>query len=160
LIEFDPKHSREVVDTDFLISSGCLIPVNVLCDIGMMDESLFIDYVDTEWGLRAKLHGYRLLGASGNLMRHRIGETSRRVWLGRWRQVAVHKSFRYYYIFRNCLILLHRPSAFKWRLFHIKRIVMLFFFIVWSLEGTANVRYACAGMRDALAGRTGPMPGT
>ena len=159
-IFFDPKHSRDIVDTDFLISSGCLIPVNVLTDIGMMDESLFIDYVDTEWGLRAKQQGYRLLGASGNLMQHRIGEASQRVWFGRWRQVAVHKSFRYYYIFRNSLILFHRPCAFKWRLFHLKRLLLLFVFIICSRVGMANVRYACAGVRDAIAGRTGPMPGT
>jgi rhamnosyltransferase len=148
------------VDTDLLISSGCLIPVKVLTDIGLMDESLFIDYVDTEWGLRASQRGYRLLGASGNLMQHRIGDASQRVWFGRWRQVAIHKSFRYYYIFRNSLILFHRPCSFKWRLFHLKRLLLLFVFIVCSQKGIANIRYACAGVRDAFAGRTGPMPGT
>lgn len=37
-----------VVDVDYLIASGCLILVNVLKDAGLMNEDLFIDYVDIE----------------------------------------------------------------------------------------------------------------
>ena len=158
LIEFDPDDPDKVVDTDFLIASGCLIPVDVITDVGLMDESLFIDYVDTEWGLRATQRGYCIKGVCGNLMFHRMGEASHNVWLGRWRQVAIHKSFRYYYIFRNCLILFSRPeSTFKWKLFHIKRLLMLLIFISWSRHAPGNLRFAIRGIRDALLGKSGPM---
>jgi rhamnosyltransferase len=36
------------IEADFIISSGALIPVSALDEIGLMDESLFIDHVDTE----------------------------------------------------------------------------------------------------------------
>lgn len=48
---------QEVVEADFVISSGSLVPVSVFDDIGLMDESLFIDHVDTEWCLRAQSKG-------------------------------------------------------------------------------------------------------
>jgi rhamnosyltransferase len=61
---------QNVVETDFVISSGSLIPVSVLDEIGPMDESLFIDHVDTEWCLRAQSKGYKLFGVPGARMVH------------------------------------------------------------------------------------------
>ncbi|MBV1879642.1 MAG: glycosyltransferase family 2 protein [Pseudomonadales bacterium] len=148
-----------LVSTDFLIASGCLISMKALQNVGFMDETLFIDYVDTDWGIRAKNQGYALLGLTGALMQHRMGESSKRLWIGRWREAAVHKSFRYYYIFRNALILYSKPeSDFKWRLFHIKRLLMLLVFISLCKNAKANIRYACSGIKDAVLGRSGPMP--
>jgi len=51
-----------VLETDMLIASGCLIPADVLRDVGLMDDALFIDHVDTDWCMRARARGYRLLG--------------------------------------------------------------------------------------------------
>jgi hypothetical protein len=38
----------EIVPVDFLISSGSLISLAALADIGPFDESLFIEHVGTE----------------------------------------------------------------------------------------------------------------
>ena len=51
------SQSDEPVCVDYLITSGSLIPAQVIRDIGSMDASLFIDHVDTEWILRAKAKG-------------------------------------------------------------------------------------------------------
>ena len=52
---------------DFLISSGALIPLAVLDDVGAMDEGLFIDNVDLEWSFRARARGYApLRGVRGD----------------------------------------------------------------------------------------------
>ena len=58
----DCKQDSAVVEVDFLVSSGSLLPLSPLLDIGLMDESLFIDHVDTEWCFRAKTKGYKLFG--------------------------------------------------------------------------------------------------
>lgn len=47
----------DVVAVDYLVSSGCLIPAQALRAVGPMNEDLFIDYVDIEWGLRAAALG-------------------------------------------------------------------------------------------------------
>ncbi|MCV5831057.1 hypothetical protein OFN28_30780, partial [Escherichia coli] len=54
--------STGCVDVDHLIASGSLIPVDVFEKIGGMDDSLFIDYVDVEWSLRARYQGLRCYG--------------------------------------------------------------------------------------------------
>ena len=57
------EESNRVVEADFLIASGSLIPMATIDVVGGMDDELFIDHVDTEWCFRAKSQGYRLFGA-------------------------------------------------------------------------------------------------
>jgi rhamnosyltransferase len=107
---------QQVVVTDLLISSGSLISIKALDAIGEMDEVLFIDQVDTEWVLRARAKGYTVWGHCQAAMTHALGETRRRVWLGRWREIPLHKPFRYYYMFRNSLLLQRRGyPCWAWR---------------------------------------------
>lgn len=86
----------------FLISSGCLIPLSVVRDVGLMQEDLFIDYVDVEWCLRAKSKGYDCYGSVGVNMAHSIGKQTKR-FIGR--DFSLHDSTRYYYLFRNAILL-------------------------------------------------------
>lgn len=120
-IEYLPCPSADTVaEVDYLISSGCLIHLAALAEIGDMAEDLFIDYVDIEWGLRAQARGYRCLGVCGAAMRHDLGEPPIRFF---GRRVPVHSPLRHYYHFRNAIWLYRRPwvpSAWKladaWRL--------------------------------------------
>ena len=86
----------------FLISSGCLMPLSVVKDVGLMQEDLFIDYVDVEWCLRAKSKGYDCYGSVGANMVHSIGKQTKR-FIGR--DFSLHDSTRYYYLFRNAILL-------------------------------------------------------
>jgi len=75
----------ELLETDFMISSGALIPMQVLDQVGDMNESFFIDHVDTEWILRAKWQGFRSFGVCDAIMEHSLGTETFHFWLGRWR---------------------------------------------------------------------------
>src|SRR5690606_6393231 len=63
-----------VVNVDYLIASGCLIPLDVIEAVGAMQEELFIDYVDIEWGLRAQQQGFKSLGVCAAFMQHQLGD--------------------------------------------------------------------------------------
>ncbi|WP_081609342.1 glycosyltransferase [Zestomonas thermotolerans] len=45
-----------------LNGSGTLVPIALFEQLGGLDESLFIDHVDTEWAFRVTAHGYSLWG--------------------------------------------------------------------------------------------------
>lgn len=62
------------VEKDVLISSGKLLVANAVKDIGMMDETLFIDLVDFEWCWRAKKYGYRVFNSKDVKMGHMVGQ--------------------------------------------------------------------------------------
>lgn len=144
------------VFADFLISSGTMVPVSVLAEVGGMDESLFIDHVDTEWFLRAAGSGYRFLGACAARMNHGLGERTQRLWLGRWRQIPHHRPFRYYYIFRNSMLLYRRPyTPVRWMVNDIVRLSLLVLFIgVPALrDGTPGMMLR--GLRDGWKGVSG-----
>ncbi|NPT42351.1 rhamnosyltransferase [Paraburkholderia sp. 1N] len=122
---------QKYVQVDFLISSGSLIRIDTLDAIGGMDEALFIDQVDTEWVLRARAKGYLTWGHCEAIMTHSLGEIRRRVWLGRWREVPIHKPFRYYYIFRNSVLLQRRDyPCWAWKRVDLIRLLQLAVFIV------------------------------
>ena len=142
---------------DYLIASGCLVPAEVLRAVGDMNEALFIDYVDTEWSLRAVAAGYSLHGVCDARMRHRLGDA--RIALG-GRSVALHSPLRHYYMFRNALWLYRQPGLpGRWKLADGIRLTARFF--TYALAGPARLRQVRAmlrGLGDGLRGRLGRAP--
>ena len=140
----------QAVDCDFLITSGCLISLEALEAIGMMEAELFVDNVDLEWSFRAKSKGYCLLGALQVPMQHRIGDASVKL---PWLRTAVrfHAPVRTYYVVRNRLRLYRRsyvPAA--WKIQDLLRFVpkMVLLFTV-SPQRNAHFRYFKQGLRDS-----------
>lgn len=110
-----PQRQTVPFEVSMIISSGSLIPVAVLLDVGDMDESLFIDYVDTEWCLRAVAKGYKIYAATSARMSHAIGDRAIKILV--W-HIPMHSAFRRYYRLRNGLFLArmnHIPPLMKVR---------------------------------------------
>jgi rhamnosyltransferase len=99
---------KRAVEVSCIISSGMCVRRNVLADVGQMDSSLFIDYVDTEWCLRAISKGVRIFASPVLIMEHEIGDDN--IKLFRWR-IPVHSAFRRYYRIRNSFILFKYPHV-------------------------------------------------
>lgn len=87
-------------EADFLITSGTLLAVQYLDEIGGMKENYFIDNVDLEWCFRAKSLGYDLIGTDDAVLYHAIGERSMNP-LVRAGIMAQHNPARTYYSSRN-----------------------------------------------------------
>ncbi|SAK44038.1 rhamnosyltransferase [Caballeronia catudaia] len=142
---------------DFLISSGTLIRVDVLKDVGGMNEGLFIDHVDTEWCLRAVHCGYALFGACRARLLHTLGDAVVRVWMGRWREVFVHSPVRDYYICRNTVAIVRNiPMSLAWRTFLIVRLILtIVFFGAVAAPRIRRLRLMGTGLWDGIVGRSG-----
>ena len=151
--------SDQIIPADMLISSGSLIPIPALDTIGEMDEGLFIDHIDTDWCLRARSLNWQSYGVCNALMEHRLGEHTFRVWWGRWRYVSIHPPFRYYYIYRNS-ILLHRRSYADplWKQADQLRLLLITVFVVlFSNQRFSCVKMIVRGVTDAIRCKTGPI---
>lgn len=155
------SESDDRVACDFLISSGSLISLDALSDIGTMDERLFIDNVDLEWSFRALARGYALVGVCTATMHHRLGRRHLRLPFGLG-SIKVHDPIRLYYIMRNRLLLYrlaHTPT--RWTAQDIPRAVVKFLqFSLLIPPRLVNARFMLAGLRDGLLGRSGPYQGT
>lgn len=146
---------QSVVLTDVLISSGSFISIDVLDAVGEMDERLFIDQVDIEWVLRARAKGYQAWGHCEAAMSHSLGEQRRRVWLGRWREIPLHKPFRYYYMFRNSVLLQRRDYPCRdWRRVDTIRLLqMLVFVTMFHPQRFRALRSMLRGLWDGVVAR-------
>ncbi|HEV7848623.1 MAG TPA: glycosyltransferase family 2 protein [Mycetocola sp.] len=144
----------QVVECDFLISSGSLLSLAAVASIGGMDEGLFIDNVDLEWSFRARHLGYTLLGVCDARMAHQIGEHVDVPLLGRQ---TVHSPTRLYYIMRNRVLLYRRrETPAVWIAQDIPRLVLKF--LKMSIFVSPRLSYVTAmlsGLGDAVRGRSG-----
>jgi rhamnosyltransferase len=147
------------VACDFLISSGTLIPLEVLDRVGSMDEGLFIDNVDLEWGFRARAKGYALYGVCAATMHHRLGDDRRALPFGIG-QIVVHGPLRLYYMMRNRLLLYRMPhTPVAWVAQDVPRVLAkLFLFGVLIGPRLRNLRCMLRGLRDGLHGQRGACP--
>jgi len=101
---------------DFLITSGTLLILEHIDEIGVMKESYFIDNVDLEWCFRAKSLGFDLVGTDDAVLYHAIGERSQNP-LVRAGIMAQHNPSRTYYSSRNRIHLYGVPySPLGWKL--------------------------------------------
>lgn len=142
-----------VVEVDYLIASGCLIPMSTLDTIGGMREELFIDYVDIEWGLRAQQGGYQSYGVCAARMQHDLGDSPK---LFRGRYIPVHSPLRHYYHFRNAVWLYRQPwLRLNWKVVDAVRLVRKFVF--YSLMTAPRARHASMMALGILHGLTGKM---
>jgi len=140
-----------VIDADFLVSSGALLPVDAINRVGLMDEGLFIDHVDTEWCFRAKAQGMRILGVCGAIMTHELGEERVEVWILRKRIIPFHKPFRYYYMFRNSVLLYKRGYlSWRWKLADIARCLKIAIFFCLASGRLARLKMMLLGVFDGM----------
>lgn len=154
------ESATQHIACDFLISSGALIPLDVLDRVGPMDAGLFIDNVDLEWGFRARAQGYALYGVCAATMHHRLGDDRRALPFGS--QVVVHGSLRLYYMMRNRLLLYRMPHTPRvWIAQDLPRVLAkLFLFGVLIGPRPRNLRCMLRGLWDGLRGRDGVCPAT
>ncbi|MGR9074966.1 glycosyltransferase family 2 protein [Rhizobium leguminosarum] len=143
-----------IVKVDFLIASGCLIPKDVFSLVGFMEDEMFIDYVDIEWGLRAQILGFNSYGVYSAAMQHSLGDE----WFSfRGRRIPLHSAHRHYYHFRNALWLCKRPwISQSWRAILIIRLLKQFvFFSLVANKRPHQIRMMLLGTWHGLRNRMG-----
>ena len=150
------SHADPLIHTDVLISSGMLIPGQAVKDVGLMDERLFIDHVDTEWCLRGLARGHSFFGVCEARLQHKLGTRAAKLWLGRWHDSTIHIPLRNYYYVRNSVILIRRSYISRtWKWYMAWR--LLRFCVRNCLISPRMLRLLMMirGFSDALLGRLG-----
>ncbi|WP_425860687.1 glycosyltransferase [Arthrobacter sp. TWP1-1] len=148
------------------IQSGLLIPVEALDSLGLLMDELFIDGVDTEYYLRARQDGQESIVASDATLDHALGAMVpasifgvRISVAGRTLPVRTAATYRYYYIFRNRLLLVSRywRSQPGWALKGILADYRHLAIVTTLAPGRGpRLSSALAGVRDGLRGVSGP----
>lgn len=139
-----------------LLASGTLFRRESLEVIGLMNPGLFLEYVDVEWGARARSKGYVCYGVPAATLHHNLGDS--RFRLPRGLTVPFHRPVRHYYTMRNAVFMQRQgyvPAY--WKINDIIRTVAGFF--IYSLFNPPRLKQLVMmtfGIADGLAGVSGP----
>ncbi|MBD3842623.1 MAG: glycosyltransferase family 2 protein [Campylobacterales bacterium] len=145
--------SDSIIKVDIVISSGMLVSSNVFEVVGLMDEKLFIDYVDTEWCLRCKDKSVSIFVCKDSVVKHSIGNANLRFW---GVTVPVHSAQRRYYRVRNAFYLIklkHIP-----RLMILREVILSFIHqmvLYIHSKDSSYLRIYVESLKDALKGAYG-----
>ena len=141
---------------NYVISSGSLIPMDVIDDVGLMCEELFIDFVDTEWCLRARRKGYEIVAINKVRIDHYLGDYMVQ-FMGR--SIPIHSPLRMYYYFRNGIYLYQLGEIdWCWRLVDAMRNLQLFlFYMLFVKNRSTYFKYSIKGYYHGLIKRMGKL---
>lgn len=153
--KINPKNGlHEVFQT---IASGKILNSKYLDDVGLMDENLFIDWVDLEWCWRAGKKGYKIIGNADVIITHQLGDEATN--LG-FREVNLRSPIRHYYITRNAfylalndksLDLIHRITLF------FKSFRYVVGFPILSKPHLKHLKYVLLGFWHGITGKLGKL---
>ncbi|AYY96511.1 glycosyltransferase family 2 protein [Burkholderia multivorans] len=155
-LERIPPAGVDPIDVDFLITSGSCVNLREWDAIGPMDDSLFIDFVDLEWCVRAKAKGYAVLGAPGLRLVHELGGVPVCV-LGR--RYPGHSPLRHYYMFRNAIALVRRKGIpWSWKSTELVKLpVRLLIYGLFMTPRREHLRLSLLGIWHGLTGKLGAL---
>jgi rhamnosyltransferase len=96
-----PSHGSSYVQEKAVITSGSLVSMAAYKTVGPFRGEFFIEGVDSEYCLRLRRHGLKVLCSRKALMTHAAGKMQEERLFGRVVLVADHEPWRYYYMVRN-----------------------------------------------------------
>lgn len=153
-----PCSGHDLPGVAFVITSGSLLNLTVLQQIGPMDEGLFIDYIDHDYCLRARRAGFDIVVSADACLRHNLGAKQEFLIGGKAVRPTFHSALRLRYMFRNRVRLWRRYAwAFPyWALFDgIFTPYNLVRVLVFENHRLAKLGAAIRGTWDGMLGRSG-----
>jgi rhamnosyltransferase len=157
-VEIACQYGPQFREMPVVLQSGSFFSSSAFKDVGMFDESFFIDYVDFEFCLRLRKSGFRMIEASHAPVNHRVGMPTRHRFLGIACTVFNHSPLRRYYAARNRLRVYRRYALSdpRWICHDIwswfKEIVKL---VLFESNRWEKLAFAVRGGWDALRRRSG-----
>lgn len=104
-LERVPCRDSVIEDVMLVITSGSLNNLRAFGEVGVFRDEFFVDYVDTEYCLRLRHYGYRIVVACNAVLQHRLGEQQRKRIGSLSMRPTFHSPLRWYYINRNRVVM-------------------------------------------------------
>jgi rhamnosyltransferase len=145
-----------LADRDGVMTSGMLVRRACLTAVGRFREDFFVDWVDFDFCLRARDHGFRVVQDTTVMLPHSLGDR-REHRIGPLRTHVLHyPAWRHYWVARNSTVLAREHRAKNWR-WSLSAVLFLarwtFNTAVFERKRRTHVAALLAGFRDGWSGR-------
>jgi rhamnosyltransferase len=148
-----------LADRDGVMTSGMLVRRTCLDTVGQFREDFFVDWVDFDFCLRARIAGFRVVQDTSVLLPHSLGDR-REHRLGPLRTHVLHyPAWRHYWVARNSTILVkeHLRGNRAWAL------SAVLYLARWTVntalfeaQRRTHVAALLRGFRDGVSERVSP----
>ena len=149
-IQFKKVSNKNIIQpVEFNIGSGSVISLDKLPNIGMFDETFFMEHYDIEWCFRARKNGFHIYKFHSQLFFHKIG-TNRKMLLGK--SVNIHEPIRYYYKSWGLIRLIfneNMPLSWKFKEL-LKHMIKLIVYPALSNNFLKTFKYMILGTYDGV----------
>jgi len=143
------KENKSWAEVEHLPTSGCLTSIPIFKFVGRFRDDLFIDYVDTEYCMRLKEYGFRVLISPNVNMKHPLGnykfDKLYKFLFGR-DMITNYPPIRHYYWTRNGIILIRERfwKNMKWAIkelyyLMIRRVMIVLLFEDLKIKKIRNI---------------------
>jgi rhamnosyltransferase len=147
-------------EVESAITSGSLVSLAAYDVIGPFRDEFFIDYVDTEYCVRARAKGFRVIVTRASLMSHAIGNPSAHRTLWAEKRTSNHSPDRRYYMARNDTVMLREHGRYALGLWALKSFGRRFRtarrILLYEDDKSGKLAALAAGWWDGVRGRMGP----
>ena len=144
---------KEYVIRDYLITSGCFIPISIYLEVGPFTEQLFIDNVDLDYSLRIRKFNKILLISSKIGMIHKAGNSIKKTILNLSVESSNHNKIRRFYMSRNN-IYLTKKYFFQFPYFILKmnyfHLLSIFKMLIVEKERKNKLIYSFRGFKEGI----------
>lgn len=153
-------HVEMIENIALVITSGSLNNLSTYKHLGPFREDFFIDYVDTEYCLRAQQFGYKLVVAWNAILYHRLGNQQKKQIGGLILRPTFHSPIRWYYIHRNRMAM-YGMYALRfpfWMIYDFFISVYAFLkMLIYEDMKWQKIKAVILGIADGLLCRMGPI---
>ena len=139
-------------EVDWCITSGTCVNLSAWEDVGGFDEKMFIDGVDTDFGLALKRNGYKTIHINFDGLLHEVGKVSKVIHLfGSEHPVYNHNAKRRYYITRNSIYLALKYDEISMAKTICRVIGRTFLVLVFEDKKISKLKASLKGIHDGFS---------
>lgn len=153
-----PPAGKACRQVQVAMTSGSLLDLRSYRQVGPFRDDFFIDFVDIEYCLRLRRHGYQVFQADGAQLEHHVGKLIGPGWFS----VTTHSPLRKYYKTRNRFQVWREYERdfpdYVWR-DRARFLLELARLLLCEPEKKAKLRMMWRGYRDYRRGRFGKYEG-
>ena len=146
---YEKNEEYEYYKMHSIISSYSLIPIKNFYTVGLMEEHLFIDFVDQEWCWRAHyFNNMTCILVPDITITHELGISKK--FLGK--RISISSPFRIYFQTRNLLWLRKRDYVpLYWKRTNIKKLIYkIIYYSLFSNKRIIYIKNIFKGIFDGL----------
>lgn len=146
------KKKFEVEEKETVITSGNILNLKIIKEIGDFNEDFFIDEVDHEFCYRVRKKGYKILSLNNIQLNHKLGDLKDYYLFS----VTNHNYIRRYYITRNKLYMIKKFPELKKR-YAISIFAYFFKIIFFEKDKRRKLKYYMLGIKDFYRNKKGKL---